>query len=360
MAYSTIPKGSLQTNSVLYTGTAAIQSIPGVGFEPDMIWCKERGASNGGPITDKVRGISTTSSPFLISQSGDAQQGDNGTVANRTITATSADGFTLGADSYYTNFNKNNGSFVSWNWKVGGAGSANTDGSTAVAKLSVNQTAGISIGNIPGGFVSTGSNSETIGHGLGKPPEFIMFKSISTNDNWICGHGSYGWTKNGKLNTNDSFGTSTLFNNTTPNNQTFSVRGGDYGTGFNMIFYCFTSIQGYSKFGRYTGNGSSNGTLTYTGFKPSFIMIKVANDDANWLMFDNKREGYNVDNDELYANVSDAEQTYDHIDFLSNGFKIRANGTSINLTSNIYTYWAFAENPFVATSGTTAVPVTAR
>jgi len=89
-------------------------------------------------------------------------------------------------------------------------------------------------------------------------------------------------------------------------------------------------------------------------------MIKVASDDANWLMFDNKREGYNVDNDELYANVADAEQTSDQIDFLSNGFKMRANNTATNLTSNIYTYWAFAENPFVATSGTKALPVTAR
>jgi hypothetical protein len=124
-----------------------------------------------------------------------------------------------------------------------------------------------------------------------------------------------------------------------------------------MIAYCFAEIRGYSKFGSYTGNGSTNGTFVYTGFKPAFVILKVSTlDGENWVMFDNKRNTYNVVNGRLFPNLSNAESTAANIlDFLSNGFKLRNADSSVN-TANTYIYMAFAENPFVTSGG---IPVTA-
>ena len=127
--------------------------------------------------------------------------------------------------------------------------------------------------------------------------------------------------------------------------------------GTNYVMYCFRGIQGYSKFGSYKGNGNTDGPFIYTGFQPAWIMIKRTDNTGSWLIFDNKRNGKNPDNDELEANTTSEEVSNDRLDILSNGFKIRNSAGYVNASSAIYVYMAFAELPFVSSKG---VPVTAR
>ena len=124
-----------------------------------------------------------------------------------------------------------------------------------------------------------------------------------------------------------------------------------------MIAYCFSEKKGFSKFGKYTGNGSSNGAFVYTGFKPAFFLIKRTDSTFQWYIHDNKRNSFNVMNKELYPSTSDAEATVDTKDFLSNGVKIRGSQVSQNASGGTYIYMAFAENPFVTSTG---IPTTAR
>ena len=128
----------------------------------------------------------------------------------------------------------------------------------------------------------------------------------------------------------------------------------------SMIAYCFNSVQGYSKSGSYVGNGSQNGPMVWTGFKPAFVMMKKSSGTGSWHLFDNKRSGYNYANDVLQPNASDAElsgQTYQFVDFLSNGFKVRRATHGPNVSGSTYIYMAFAENPFTTSTG---IPTTAR
>jgi hypothetical protein len=121
-----------------------------------------------------------------------------------------------------------------------------------------------------------------------------------------------------------------------------------------MIMYCFAEKTGYSKFGSYTGNGNADGTFVYTGFKPAFVIIKKTDGADNWTINDNKRVGYNVDNNELFANLSNAEDTNDVLDLVSNGFKLRHTAGRHNTSGGTYIYMAFAEAPLVGSNGVTA------
>ena len=344
MAYSTIPKGSLYMNTVLYTGNGSTQNITGVGFKPDWVWVKQRGGTTNHKTSDIVRGVTKALQP----NDTDAEATDsNG------ITAFNSDGFSLGDGGDY---NGSSNTQVAWNWLAGGAGSANTDGSIS-STVSVNTTARFSIVK----WTGTDANA-TVGHGLGVVPKMIMFKTVGLDENWIVYNSLLGNTKYLRLNTTDaeSNASSTMFNSTSPTATTISVGANSANKATTMIAYCFADVQGYSKFGSYIGNGATLGPFVYTGMKPAFIMIKATSGSENWQMYDNKRLGYNVDNNMLRANLSNGEQTDDDIDILSNGFKLRRDSGAFNSTGSTYIYMAFAENPFVATSGTTAVPVTAR
>ena len=152
-----------------------------------------------------------------------------------------------------------------------------------------------------------------------------------------------------------------VWNDTAPTSSVFSV-GTDSGVNGNtdaMIAYLWTSIQGYSKFGSYTGNGNADGTFVYTGFKPAFLLVKRINTSGgNWWIWDNKREGYNAVNDYLYADVTNAEDTSGRgVNLLSNGFKCITTDSGSNGSGNTYIYMAFAEAPFVNSEG---VPCNAR
>ena len=182
----------------------------------------------------------------------------------------------------------------------------------------------------------------------------IIVKNTQATGNWFVYHASLGNTKRLYLNATDASTTSTIWNNTTPTSSVFTMKGGDFATGESLVFYAFAPKTGYSKFGSYTGNGNADGTFVYTGFKPAFVMIKATSGTENWQMYDNKRLGYNVDNNMLRANLSNAEQTDDDIDILSNGFKLRRNSGAFNTSGSTYIYMAFAEEPLVGDNPATA------
>ena len=243
---------------------------------------------------------------------------------------------------------------------------SNFDGSIQ-SNISPNTTAGFSIVK----YTGTGANA-TIGHGLGKKPEIIIVKAYEGAQQWAVQHGSLGATKGIRLNTNTAaYTSSTRWNNTEPTSSVFSVGNeAEVNTsGEDHIAYCFTSIKGYSKFGSYTGNGSSNGPFIYTGFKPAFIMFRRTDTTGDWVMKDNKRSGTAAlqnfgqmnpnQTQHPSANQTNAENKASALamDILSNGFKPRGTDTDINASSGNYIYMAFAEEPLV---GTNNVPATAR
>ena len=347
MAYTTIDDPTAFFQSKLYTGTGSSHAITGVGFAPNWVWLKRRNSSAAHYVWDTVRGAAVQLYPASAS-SEDADQ-TNG------LSAFGSDGFTLGSDA---GPNANSGTYVAWNWKAETSFS-NDASSTSIGSIdsagSVNTTAGFSII----GYTGTGS-AGTIAHGLGVKPAMIIFKNRERSVNWLVYHKDIAATKFLYLNVTDAEGTdSGHFNDTEPTSTVFSV-GGANGTNYsgeNLIAYCFAEKQGYSKFGSYTGNGSSSGTFCYTGFSPAMIICKRTDGAGNdWRIIDNKRDFFNVSDARLKPNTSAAEDTNTQLDFTSNGFKFRASAGDLNGTST-YIYMAFASNPLVTSSG---VPATAR
>ena len=335
---STIEDGSKQFNTVLYTGNGSTQSITGVGFQPDLLWLKRRDSAENHGIHDAVRG----STKFWVS---------NLTVNEYTransVTSFDSDGFSLGD---YSNINASSSSMVGWAWKGNNGTVSNTDGSITTT-VSANPTAGISI------FTYTGSGgaSDTLGHGLGVAPEWVFVHDLSSATFTSCYHiGTHPTVPASylmRLNTTDArLSSSVYWNNTKPTSSVVTI-----GTSSaindtnNYVMYCFAPVEGFSSFGSYTGNGSADGPFVYTGFRPAWLFVKRT-DAANWWeVWDAKRNTYNVVNKYLAFQASDAEytgSTTDLIDFLSNGFKVRASNAAPNASGGTYIYGAFAENPF--------------
>ena len=343
MAYTTIDKPTDYFNTKLYTGNGSTgHAITGVGFQPDWVWLKNRDATNPHSLHDSVRG----SSKYLTSNGTDAEA----TSTNR-IESFDSDGFTLGSDG---NINFNTENFVSWNWLAGGTASSNTDGSIT-SSVSANTTSGFSIVS----YTGTGS-SATVGHGLGEVPAMIFTKNRSSAVDWNGLHKSLTGTNGIFLNTTSASTSSSVFwNNTNPTSSVFTVNTSNTTntSGDNYIAYCFAEKKGYSKFGSYTGNGNADGTFVYTGFKPAMIINKPSNSDNPWNILDNKRDTDNVVRNYLQPNSNLAEQSVDYVDFLSNGFKLRYGGASPNASGDTIIYMAFAESPFVTSTG---IPTTAR
>jgi hypothetical protein len=345
MPYTTINKGSSYFNTKLYTGNgSATQAITGVGFQPDFVWIKDRTTAYDHQLFDVVRG-------------GGNSLYSNDTVAENTYTTDitfDSDGFTVAGPSVIY-INKSGDAFASWNWKANGSGVSNTAGSIT-STVSANTTAGFSIV----GYTGTATAGATVGHGLGVAPSMIITKARTIADNWGVYHKSLGATKALYLNTTNAGITSSAYYNNTAPSSTVVTLGDNEATNDNagMIMYAFAEIKGYSKFGSYIGNGSTDGTFVYTGFKPAFFLCKRTDAVSSvWFMFDDVRNTSNVINKELYANTLDAEATADRMDFLSNGFKCRSTSTSLNASGGTYIYMCFAENPFVSS---TYIPTTAR
>jgi hypothetical protein len=316
----------------LYPGSESTQSITGLGFQPDLCWFKSRSGAYDHNIVDSVRGVS----PILYPNSTGTEY-----ASTDGLTSFDTDGFTLGTEM--GSISNGGYTYVAWNWKAGGAASSNTNGSIT-SSVSANQDAGFSIVS----WTGTGANA-TVGHGLSKAPEMTIYKARTNDDNWAVYHKKTTATARMLLNSTAATGTDSVFwQNTEPTN-TLITLGSNHSTNHTgtMITYNFHSVEGYSKVGSYTGNGSADGTFVYCGFRPAYVMIKNASGVANWTIVDIKRDTYNVMKTRLFPSNSSAESTgADNIDGLSNGFKVRnASDGGVNTSGSTYIYLSFAEYP---------------
>ena len=355
MAYTTIDKPSDYFETLLSTGDGGSQTFTGLDFQPDFVWSKRRQA-HVHQLYDSVR--TAGSGKAIQSDSNAAEGGDGGTYGY--LSSFTSDGFASTVGSSNNNyFNADGATYVFWNWKAG-TSFTNDASSTSVGSVdtagSVNTDAGFSIMKYTGV-----AGEQTIAHGLGAVPKMIWVKNLDSTENWRIYHHSIGAGGYLKLNTTDATTDDTgPFSNTTPTSSVITM-GGDDGTmhaNEEMIAYIFAEKQGYSSISQYKGNGNANGPFIYTGFKPAFIMIRGYAGTDDWIMVDNKRSGYNPENEHLDANNNAAESDGSgNIDFLSNGFKIKSTFSSMNYSTGKYIYIAFAENPFVTSTG---VPGTGR
>ena len=365
MAYTTIDKPENYFNTVTWTGDGSRPvSITGVGFQPDMVWAKNRSPDAfEHKLYDSSRGAGSDKE---LTPNEAYYEGESNADTYGYLSSFDSDGFSSTDSNYNAYFNKIGTTYVAWNWKVNaGSTSSNTNGSIT-STVQVNTDAGFSIGT----FTGTGSTA-TVGHGLGVKPDMLFLKSRNNPSGaamyWMVAHvglDDMAGTKNLFLDKDWTADTNaTAWGNTAPTSSVFTVgtHAATNYSGNNMLFYAFTSVQGFSKFGKYVGNGSTtNGPFVYTGFKPAFVMIKATDAAKNWTIFDNERN-FNGSMYFLYASTAAAEgespSSGAHIDLLSNGFKIYDNWTLTNQSTVNYIYMAFAENPFVTSTG---IPTTAR
>ena len=324
-------------NPVLYTGNGTGQSITGVGFQPDFTWIKSRSNALSNGLYDAVRGVQKQ----LISNSTSAE-----TTETTGLTSFDSDGFTTGL---LLQLNTITATYVAWNWKANGAGSSNTAGSIT-STVSANTTSGFSIVT----YASNNTAGATIGHGLGVAPSMVICRERNTGASWAVYHSALGNTKYILLNSNNAAVTSSQeFNSTAPTSTVVTLGGAgsntNDGTGVLGLAYCFAPIAGYSAFGSYIGNSSTDGPFVYTGFRPAYVMIKTTAATDGWTIQDSTRFPTNVITDILAANNSGSEATFTsvfNIDFLSNGFKIRNTQSAQNTSGTTYIYMVFASNPF--------------
>jgi hypothetical protein len=323
-------------NPVLYTGngfpTAGTQSIS-VGFQPDWVWIKARGNVGTHTLTDVVRGVNSQ----LFTNSTAAQESNADSV-----TAFNSSGFSLGANTTgLADTNVNNSSYVSWNWRANGAGVTNTAGSIT-STVSANTTSGFSIAT----FTGNGTVGATFGHGLGVSPKMVIVKNRGAVTDWIVGHTSIGWTNFLKLNSTAASASFNVWNNTAPTSTVVTLGNDGAVNGSSMVAYCFAEVPGYSRFGSYTGNNSTDGPFVFCGFRPAYLMIKRTDGAANWLVWDAARNPSNTADLLLLPSSSSAEGTFGSysVDLVSNGFKVRGNGAGFNGSETLI-FAAFASAP---------------
>ena len=343
MAYSTIIKPTDYFNTKLYTGTDNSNAITGVGFQPDWVWLKNR-STGSNKLMDAVRGSNSS----LCTNNNNAAEGA------AYFSSFDSNGFTV--DTSSSDINADGQNYVGWNWKANGQGSSNTDGSINSTYTSANTTSGFSIVSY------TGTNATaTVGHGLGVAPKMIIWKELGNSNDWPVWHTNLSATQVLILNTTAATASDTNVMGTLPTSSVFSIGQGarTNRSGGTYIAYCFAEKQGFSKIGYYLGNQNADGPFLYTGFKPAFILSKKKDGASDWYIFDSKREGYNIDNDTLLANQTNAESTTDYLDIFSNGYKVRTTDGDLNTNNGEYVYLAFAENPFVANVDG-GLPTTAR
>jgi hypothetical protein len=331
-----IPDGRTVMAATLYTGNSGTQSIVnavnGVFFAPDFVWIKDRSAARQNSLNDIVRGTNKE----LFSDSTDAETSPGTPV----LTAFNSNGFSVGANAVGNQSGEN---FVAWQWKANGSGVSNTAGSIT-STVDANTTAGFSVVT----FTGTGAN-DSVGHGLGVTPNMIILKRRNSTSGWLVYHSSLATPSTQWLqpNTTDAVQTASPFWNTV-NSTTFGTSANTTINTATYVAYCFAAIAGYSAFGSYTGNGSTDGPFVYLGFRPRFIMVKRTDAAEGWEMLDTSRNTYNAVNSLLEANQSSAEitSTSRDTDFTSNGFKVRNTSNAMNASGGTYIYACFAENPF--------------
>ena len=364
MAYTTIDDPSAHFQVQLYSGNGGTQSITNTGnsdLQPDWVWLKRRDGTDNNSLFDSTRGVTKE-----LNSNGNGAEG----TASNLITSFDSDGFGLGDNG---GVNGNGESYVSWQWKAnGGTTSSNSDGNITTT-VQVNSTAGFSIGT----YTGNASGSATIGHGLGAIPDLVIIKGRDGNglggaaQYWVIGAPNMlgnGTSAHVFLDTNNA----EMSNTTIWRNENFTTSiipmGGHAAINGNTaayVFYAFKEIQGYSKVGTYYGNGQVDGTFAYCGFRPAWFMTKSLGAAEPWVVYDTKRNPHNGADLKLTPNTEDGENSnsqvggtsYNIVDILSNGVKMRSNNGATNEAAKEYLFVAFAENPFVSSSG---VPTTAR
>ena len=370
-------------NTVLWTGadTSAAKSVTGVGFQPDFVWSKSRSDAYNWNNEDAVRGANKRLSSNTTSEESPSSSAGY-------LSAFDSDGFTTTAGSTdNANWNKTSSNYVAWNWLAGtaptadnsaGAGATPTAGSVkidgsnlgsalagtiAATRLSANTTSAFSITKYTGNSTA----GATVAHGLGVAPDLVIIKNLTktsdTGRTWDVTSpvlGTTGDTTGGLdeyymlvLNTTAAkgdYGEDNIFGFTST---TFSVgsAGNMYevnNSSYSYVAYCFADVAGYSKVGSYIGNGNADGSFVYTGFRPAWLLIKNTSNAQDWILFDNKRDPFNVTQQFLYPNLTAAEAAGGAtvLDMLSNGFKLRGTTRNRNYSSDVYLYMAFAEFPF--------------
>ena len=321
-AYTAIDNPELYFQVKAYSGTGSSNAVTLDGDEdmaPNLVWIKRRsGLNDNHSLGDTVRGVQKR----LRADTSDAED----TQAQH-ITAFSSDGFTVGTGGAV---NGGSDTYVAWCWKE-------------------SATAGFDII----AHTHSGDSSEP-SHSLGAAPNFIVFKPRGATGSWGIATTPTGITS-GYL----GFGTAAFTSSSgfVDAADASTITYGEHLTDTTHITYAWRSIQGFSKTGSFTGNGNADGAFVYTGFRPAFIMTKNTARSDNWMIFDNKRLGYNVDNNFLFPNLANAEVDSDQIDNLSNGFKCRSANDAVNSSGELIIYMAFAEAPFVNSEG---VPANAR
>tara|TARA_B100000902_G_scaffold176939_1_gene170549 strand:- start:406 stop:1539 length:1134 start_codon:yes stop_codon:yes gene_type:complete len=375
-AYTTIDDPSAHFHTQLYTGNGSnprnITNDGNSNLKPDFIWIKNRTDNSTDNITcnsslgfdaPKGEGYPWENGPF----GGQLATNSNGgiSVPQATygyVSAHLTDGFTVAAGG--TNgdsCNANNKDYVAWQWKANGGTTTNLTGGNINSVVQANQTAGFSIVMYDG----NDATGQSVNHGLGTTPQVVWVKRWNGTGDWFVYHETLGNTKHMHLNNQNAQATTSDFGNYGPNAQSFYTNNtGTCINGESYVAYCFADVQGFSKFGSYIANGQADGPFVYTGFKPGFVILRNAtNSGYLWWILDSKRNPFNVTDTIMYTDYTDgdfdgsAHASNMGIDFLSNGFKITTNHTAVNNTGSINLYMAFAENPFVSSTG---IPATAR
>jgi len=328
-------------NTVLWTGNDTARTISGVGFQPDFNWIRNRDIVTNHLLFDAVRGASKSLRSDSTAAEGSASDEQTGYVS---------DGFTLGTGE---DVNGNAEKIVAWNWKANGAGSSNTEGSINTGGTSANTDAGFSISTYTGNATS----GATIGHGLTKAPTWMLVKKL-TSGGWFVYHEfNTAAPETDELNlevTEATQDSDNIWDDTAPTATVMSLgnNGGVNANNVAFVLYCWHDVEGFSKFGGYTGNGVADGPFIYTGFRPAFVLTKVTNAADDWSIADNKRSPFNVAGESLRPNSTAVEDSAADIDILSNGFKVRqADSHRINYGDDTFIYMAFAENPFKYANG---------
>ena len=362
MAYTTIDDPSEYFTTLLYTGNATddrnLTNDANAGnFKPDWLWLKERTSTSSHQMLDSTRGTSVA----VLPDSNSAEDTD----ANR-VQAFQTNGFQVGTAS---TVNENSETYVAWQWKAnGGTTTTNDASSTGVGSIDsviqANTTAGFSMVT----YTGNGTEGASWAHGLGVAPDLVIVKGRTNTDNWAVFNGTSTTTSRSlHLETTQaeipvsSYNFWNLYWDETRPSSTVVTLGVDAkvnGNNINFMAYCFASIPGYSKIGKYVGNGNAEGAYIPTGFKPAWVLAKRTDSANSWVILDNKRNTSNAVTNYLQPNAADVEGTSGlDIDFLSNGFKWRTTSAAVNANNGRYLYYAIAENPFVSSTGT---PTTAR
>ena len=358
MTYSAIddPSKHFQVNS--YSGSSNPQTITNGGnsdLQPDFLWSKRQDAVAPHYLFNSTTGVNA-------SLNSDATDAESGTTTY--LASFDSDGFTTGSDSALAYSGR---TYVAWQWKANGgtttsvSGTGTSAGSTKAGTYQANTTAGFSIVTFSTGADDNGDHR--IEHGLGAVPHFIITKERDGTYDWYTYHHNItddnDYLRLNLTNATSNAGARNVFDGSDFTSTYFEMDNNNIvNDSKTYVAYCFTEIQGYSKFGGYTGNGNVDGPFIYTGFKPAWLLFKRTDAEPNaWIIVDNKRNTFNPTDKWLAADTNGAEATHTRFDFLSNGFKARQNYGNTNADGAAYIYMAFAEQPFVTSGG---VPCTAR